>query len=107
LPEELKNNGFDPKNIMTVDQVQGSEREFVFLSLTRTNLSQRNFLQDFRRVNVALTRARFGLIIFGKQSEVAKNEYFKQVLGLLSEATVSSYGEAKKFIIRKQEEKAS
>lgn len=45
----------------------------MFLSITRTNMNGKNFLKDSRRINVALTRARFGLVIFGKKKEVAKN----------------------------------
>ncbi|CAD7934324.1 unnamed protein product [Amoebophrya sp. A25] len=49
--------------IDTVDGFQGNEREVVLLALTRTE--DAGFLRDSRRVNVALTRARRGLIVFG------------------------------------------
>lgn len=47
----------------TVDGFQGSERDLIFLSLCRTE--QHGFLADRRRGNVALTRARKGLVVFG------------------------------------------
>eukprot|EP00392_Amoebophrya_sp_AT5.2_P017276 g17607.t1 len=55
----------------TVDGFQGSEREVILLSLTRT--SGPGFLTDSRRINVALTRARRGLVVFGS-GRVLKGE---------------------------------
>ena len=52
--------------VCTVDSIQGSEAEVVILSFVRSN--QRNsvgFLSDYRRLNVALTRAKFALVMIG------------------------------------------
>ena len=49
----------------TVDSFQGSEKDLIFLSLVRS--SQLGFVSDDRRLNVALTRARRGLIIVGSR----------------------------------------
>jgi serine/threonine protein kinase len=53
---------------MSVDAVQGRESDLALLSLTRSNLQGRlGFLgaDYWRRINVALSRARFGLTIIG------------------------------------------
>jgi len=52
--------------IDTVDGYQGMERDILLFSATRSN-SQRvlGFLADPRRMNVMLTRARRGLVVFG------------------------------------------
>jgi superfamily I DNA and/or RNA helicase len=53
---------------MSVDAVQGRESDLALLSLTRSNTQGRlGFLgaDYWRRINVALSRARFGLAIIG------------------------------------------
>lgn len=66
-----KNNRilFDKFNSLkwdTVDSFQGSESDIIFLSTVVTDTESRNFLQDYRRVNVSMSRAKDMLIIFGK-----------------------------------------
>ena len=54
--------------VMSVDSVQGREADIVFVSLTRSNAEGKmGFLGPdyWRRINVALSRARFGLTIVG------------------------------------------
>ena len=53
-------------DVGTVDGFQGQERDVVILSLVRSNFrGQLGFLQDVRRLNVALTRARACLYVCG------------------------------------------
>ena len=52
--------------VSTVDAAQGSEADVVLLSCVRANAEgRRGFLGDFRRLNVAITRARSLLLCFG------------------------------------------
>lgn len=51
--------------VKTVDDFQGDERDIIILSMVRTEKS--NFLEDYRRINVAISRARSLLIIVGNK----------------------------------------
>jgi len=52
--------------VKSVDAYQGRERDIVVFSAVRSNRHGRiGFLADWRRMNVALTRAKDGLIVFG------------------------------------------
>jgi superfamily I DNA and/or RNA helicase len=52
--------------VSTVDGIQGREKECIIISLVRSNKQKEiGFLKDWRRMNVAVTRARRMLIIIG------------------------------------------
>lgn len=56
----------------TIDGFQGREADVVVLSTVRSNSTRRlGFLQDMRRMNVALTRARNGLVVIGSASTLS------------------------------------
>lgn len=61
-------------NIGTVDSFQGSERDIVLLSLTRSNEEEKvGFTSETSRLNVAFSRARDDLMVFGDSSTVIEN----------------------------------
>lgn len=52
--------------IASVDAFQGREKNFLVMSCVRSNAEKKiGFLSDARRMNVALTRAKYGLILVG------------------------------------------
>jgi hypothetical protein len=61
-----------PVNIKlhTVDKFQGHEADIVFLSMVQT--TRDGFMDNPNRVNVAITRAKFQLVIIGKQEYYLK-----------------------------------
>jgi DNA polymerase alpha-associated DNA helicase A len=62
---------FPEVEIGTVDGFQGREKEAVILSLVRSNFDhQVGFLMDYRRLNVAITRAKRHLCIIGDSDTV-------------------------------------
>ncbi|MDB5386712.1 MAG: ATPase, partial [Planctomycetaceae bacterium] len=67
--------------IDTVDGFQGREKEAVVISLVRSNAKgELGFLADTRRMNVALTRARRKLIVFGDSSTLANHDFYLRLL---------------------------
>lgn len=70
-----------PLVISTVDKFQGRQADYVLLSVVRTkNLGH---FRDVRRITVAMSRARFGLYIFGYLSLLSSSAEFKPVLSQL------------------------
>ena len=80
LSKELKNIGFN--NVYTIDKSQGSEKEIIIISFVKTNYNN-SIVNDLARVNVAFTRAKNKLIIFGVRNVLEKfdniNKYIKQM----------------------------
>ncbi len=67
--------------INTIDGFQGQERDVVLISLVRSNpKNEIGFLSDYRRMNVAMTRARMLLIVTGDSSTIGKDRFYKQFL---------------------------
>ncbi|WP_010588371.1 AAA domain-containing protein [Schlesneria paludicola] len=67
--------------IDTVDGFQGREKEAVVISLVRSNAKgELGFLTDTRRMNVALTRARRHLMVFGDSATLANHEFYLRML---------------------------
>ena len=56
---------FKSFEIDTVDAFQGKESDVVLVNTVVTDSTQGNFLNDFRRINVSMSRARDKLIVFG------------------------------------------
>ena len=73
--------GREGVEVATVDGFQGRENEAVVISLVRSNRDREiGFLRDFRRMNVALTRARRKLIVIGDSSTISAHPFYERLL---------------------------
>lgn len=73
-------------SVNTVDGFQGQERDVIFISLVRANESgQIGFLNDLRRMNVAITRARMKLVILGDAGTLGKHPFYKKLHDYINE----------------------
>jgi superfamily I DNA and/or RNA helicase len=67
--------------VNTVDGFQGQERDVILISLVRANEDgQIGFLNDLRRMNVAITRARMKLIILGDASTLTRHPFYSKLM---------------------------
>ena len=72
--------------IHTVDGFQGQERDVILISLVRTNEEGNiGFLNDLRRMNVAITRARMKLIILGDAPTLTHHSFYKALYEYIGE----------------------
>jgi nucleotide-binding universal stress UspA family protein len=72
--------GRDPAGVevSTVDGFQGREKEAIVVSCVRSNEEGRvGFLSDWRRLNVALTRARTALIVIGSSRTLRNDVHWR------------------------------
>jgi superfamily I DNA and/or RNA helicase len=67
--------------ISTIDSFQGQEKETVIVSLVRSNDDgDIGFLKDYRRMNVAITRAKEQLFVIGDSATIGADPFYNQFL---------------------------
>ncbi len=83
--------------IKTVDGFQGQERDIIYISMVRSNdLREIGFLNDIRRMNVALTRAKKKLVVIGDSATIGNHSFYKEFLDYTE--SIGAYKSAWEFI---------
>jgi ATP-dependent RNA/DNA helicase IGHMBP2 len=84
-------------SVNTIDSFQGQERDVVYLSLVRSNdQGDIGFLRDYRRMNVAMTRARMKLVIIGDSATLGNDRFFAELLEYVE--SIAGYRTAWEFM---------
>ena len=77
---------------ISVDSMQGREEDVIVLSCVRTDRGGLGFLADWRRVNVAVSRAKEQLIVVGDPDALGSNRMWSDMLRRLA-----SYSSPRQF----------
>ena len=72
--------------IRTIDSFQGQEKENIVLSLVRSNDDGViGFLKDYRRMNVAITRAKEKLFVIGDSATIGADPFYNSFLSYVEQ----------------------
>ncbi len=72
--------------LSTIDSFQGQEKETIVLSLVRSNEDgDIGFLKDYRRMNVAITRAKEKLFVIGDSATIGGDPFYHAFLTYIEE----------------------
>lgn len=86
----LRNLVDERVEVNSVDGFQGREKEAIIISLVRSNTrGEVGFLQETRRMNVALTRARRKLIVIGDSGTITAHPFFANLINYFE--SISAY----------------
>ena len=71
--------------ISTIDSFQGQEKENIIISLVRSNEDgEIGFLKDYRRMNVAITRAKTRLYVIGDSATIGHDEFYQSLVDYIA-----------------------
>jgi regulator of nonsense transcripts 1 len=77
----LSSNLYADIEIASVDSFQGREKDYIIVTCVRSNEHQGiGFLNDPRRLNVALTRGKYGVVILGNPKVLTKQPLWNALL---------------------------
>jgi len=82
----------------TIDGFQGQEKDVIYISLVRSNpKGEIGFLQDYRRMNVAMTRAKKLLVVVGDSATISRSPFYNALLEYCE--TAGAYQTAWEYMI--------
>ena len=84
LKEFFRKHGLERIQISTVDGFQGYEKEVIIISMVRSNdYGNIGFLKNFKRNNVAVTRAKSHLVIVGNSETLSHDRNLSDLIKVI------------------------
>lgn len=85
LQQKVASRGWSETEVLTIDKCQGVEKPVLLLSFVRSNeeLSPGQLLEDWRRINVAITRAQKKLVMVGSAQTLRQIPLFEELLNIV------------------------
>ncbi|WP_137288581.1 AAA domain-containing protein [Natronorubrum halophilum] len=77
---EISSHVSDGVSVDTVDRFQGSSQEVIIVSFTATGTLEGPIFEDYRRINVALTRPKRALVLVGDSAALASDPVYERML---------------------------
>jgi DNA replication ATP-dependent helicase Dna2 len=77
---EINRHVPDDLSVDTVDRFQGSSKEVLLISFVATGTLDSPIFEDYRRVNVALTRAKKSLVLVGEADTLSTDETYARMV---------------------------
>ncbi|WP_121741036.1 AAA domain-containing protein [Natronorubrum halophilum] len=77
---EISSHVPDDVSVDTVDRFQGSSQEVIIVSFTATGTLEGPIFEDYRRINVALTRPKRALVLVGDSAALASDPVYERML---------------------------
>jgi hypothetical protein len=94
--------------VNTVDGFQGDENDIIIISFVRSNPKNIvGFLRDFRRLNVAITRGRHAVIMFGDEKTLRSDKNLRGLLNhLRAQKLIFPQAEFERSLVQANKNKA-
>ena len=77
---EIDDRVADGVAVDTVDRFQGSSKEAIVVSFVATNNLEGPIFEDYRRINVALTRAKKALVLVGDRDALETDDTYRRMV---------------------------
>jgi DNA replication ATP-dependent helicase Dna2 len=77
---EINKHVPDAVAVDTVDRFQGSSKEVIVISFVATGTLDGPIFEDYRRINVALTRAKKALVVVGDADALSTDEVYERMV---------------------------
>lgn len=69
--------------VLTIDKAQGIDDDLIVMCCSERNLKQMELLNNWKRVNVALTRAKKKLLLIGSVEKLKGLKFMNSIIVLL------------------------